>query len=469
MRYNFTLILTMLLAAGLSSKAQDTPTPLSLEDCMAYAMKHNYTIKNARLDVLIQNAQNKQTISAAYPHINAKAEFDDYVVPQQSFFPTGIFGEFFGSYLNQNVVPTALIPQQPTTGGSQYTAVQFSPKYAGVGTLSGSQVLFDGSVLVALQAQKTIMQYASLNGEVSAETIRYNVYRAYNSLAIAYRQYDIIKSSLHNARLIEHDIRVTQENGFAERIEVERTSVQVNNLSTDSIRISNMLSVSEQVLKYQMGMDITTPIVLTDTDVEAHRNEVAQLLEEDENYSRVPEYNFFTTQLKLNSYNVKRYQYAGLPSLNLIANAGYNYSSQAFSEVMKLSNYLPSVLVGVQLNIPIFNGFMRANQVREAKLNVEKSKNNIDNIKLTIDFQASQSRTTLRNTLLQVQSQHRNLELANDVLDLAQKKYKAGVGSNVEVTQAQTDQLQAQNNYFSALLDLTNAEADLKKALGLLK
>jgi outer membrane protein TolC len=112
---------------------------------------------------------------------------------------------------------------------------------------------------------------------------------------------------------------------------------------------------------------------------------------------------------------------------------------------------------------------MRANQVTEAKLNIEKSKNNIEYTKQNIDFQAAMSRTTLRNAILQVQSQRRNMELADDVLDLAQRKYKAGVGSNLEVTQAQTDQLRAQTNYFSALLDITNAEADLKKALGLLK
>ena len=87
-------------------------------------------------------------------------------------------------------------------------------------------------------------------------------------------------------------------------------------------------------------------------------------------------------------------------------------------------------------------------------------------MKLSLDFMAAQSRTTLRNNILQAQSQKRNMELANSVLDLAQRKYKAGVGSNIEVTQAQTDLLRAQNNYFTALLDVINAEADLKKALG---
>ena len=90
-------------------------------------------------------------------------------------------------------------------------------------------------------------------------------------------------------------------------------------------------------------------------------------------------------------------------------------------------------------------------------------------MKQSIDFQAAQARTSLKNAILETQSQHRNLDLAVDVLDLARKKYKAGVGSNLEVTQAQTDQLNAQTNYFNALLDIINAEADLKKALGLLK
>jgi len=222
-------------------------------------------------------------------------------------------------------------------------------------------------------------------------------------------------------------------------------------------------------LKFQMGMDISTPIILTDTNVEERKNEVASLLEEDENYSRVPEYNLFNTQLKLNSYNVKRYQYAALPSLNVFSAAGVNYAAYRFQDMFTPNSYLFNSVVGFQLNLPLFNGFLRVNQVREAKLNVEKSQNNIDNIKLTIDFQVAQYRTALSNAVLTTASQHRNLNLANDVLDLAQKKYKAGVGSNVEVTQAQTDQLTAQNNYFSALLDLINAEADLKKALGLLK
>ena len=431
----------------ISSAAVAQPaTPLSMQSCIDYALKHNFTLKNAQLDILIQKAQVDQTVSAAYPHINGKLELDDFLNPQQSI----IDGKYFGA-----------------PGTKQKIA--FTLPYSGTASVSGSQVIFDGSVFVALQARKTVMEFANLTGKVTEETVRYNVYKSYNSLVIAYRQYDIIKKSLSFARSLEHDVQVTQEIGFAERIDVERTSVQVNNLATDSIRIGNMLTLAEQVLKYTIGMDINAPIVLTDTAIDERKEKVLALLTEQEKYERVPEYNMATTGLKLNEFNLKRYKLSALPSLSAFGSMGYNYPSAVFSDLFHFPNYLFNSMIGLQLNVPIFNGFARLAQVNEAKLNIEKTQNNIENLKLGIDFQTAQARTSLRNAVLQVQSQHRNMDVANDVLDLAQKKYKGGVGSNLEVTQAQTDQLRAQTNYFNALLDIINSEADLRKALGLLK
>ena len=445
----FHLVLINMVFATAVATAQQA-TPLSLEACMDYALKHNYNIKNAQIDVLIQKAQNKQTIAAAYPHINGKAELDDFLNPQQTFIDASSF---------------------PGSGAPKGTIIgfPFSIPYAGSASISGSQLIFDGSVFIAVKARNTLMELSKLNGAVTEENIRYNIYKAYNSLVIAYRQYDIIKNSLVYARSLEHDLIVTQQNGFAEKIDVERTSVQVNNLATDSIRIGSLLTVSEQMLKYQIGMDLNTPIILTDTALEQRKQNTIGLLNEDEHYDKVPEYSLLKTTLKLNEFNLMRYHYAALPTLNIFGAAGYNYAADKFTEIMSPSNYAFNSMVGLQLNISIFNGLLRQNQVAETKLNIEKSKNSIEYLKQSIDFQAATSRTTLKNAVLQVQSQKRNMELANDVLDLAQRKYKAGVGSNLEVTQAQTDQLRAQTNYFSALLDLINAEADLKKALGLLK
>jgi outer membrane protein len=440
------ITIVSLFLLGTPAGAQEVKQ-MSLKECTDYALAHNYNIKNAQLDVLIQHAQNNEQISAAYPHINGKAEFDDFLNPTQSFLNYKSLG-----YPRDSLAHFA-----------------FMLPYAGSAGISGSQLIFDGGVFIALKARNTVMEFARQSGKVTEENVRYNVYKAYNSLVIAYRQYDIIKSSLGYARSLEHDIEVTRQNGFAEKIDVERTSVQVNNLATDSIRIGNMLTVSEQVLKYMMGMNINATIILTDTILEERRLSINALLTEEKDYDRIPEYKVLNTVLRLNEYNLKRFQLAAIPTLSAFGSVGYNYGTDKFNDIFRLKDYLFNSMAGLQLNIPIYNGSLRANQEHEAKLNIEKSKNNIEFMKQTIDFQEAQSRTTLKNTILQVQSQRRNMNLAADVLDLAQRKYKAGVGSNLEVTQAQTDQLRAQTGYFSALLDLINAEADLKKALGLLK
>jgi outer membrane protein len=449
-RKYITMVIVMLTLPA--ARAQEV-IHVSLKDCMEYAMKHNYNIKNAQIDVLIQKAQNNETLSASYPHINGKAEFDDFYIPQSSFIDASTFPN----------------PGGPAVPKGTIVPISFTVPYAASAGITTSQLIFDGAVFVAWKARNSVMELARQTGAVTEENVRYNVYKAYNSLVIANRQYDIIKSSLGYARSLEHDLVVTQQNGFAEKIDVERTSVQVNNLATDSIRIGNMLTVSEDMLKYQMGMSMSSHIILTDTALEQRKLAAADLLVQESNYDRVPEYNLMKTTLRLNEYNLQRYKLAALPSLSGFWAYGSNTGSDRFQRLFYERNYWASSTIGLQLNMPIFNGALRVNQVKEARLNIEKSRNNIENIKLTLDFQVSTSRTSLKNAILQVQSQRRNMELADDVLDLAQKKYKAGVGSNLEVTQAQTDQLRAQTNYFNALLDVINAEADLKKSLGLLK
>ena len=428
--------------------AQDV-TPLSLKDCMDYAMKHNYSVKNAQIDVLIQQAQNNQTLSASMPHVNGKADFNDFYLPQQSFIEGNTF--------------------QPTIPKGIIVPIAFTLPYSSSVGITASQLIFDGSVFVAVKARNSVMELAKLNGKVTEETVCYNVYKAYNSLVIAYRQYDIIKKSLVYARSMQHDAEVLKASGFAEKIDVDRGNVQINNLATDSMRIANLLDVSEQVLKFQIGMELNKRIVLTDTVVSDRKETTMSLVNEPEHYENVLTYQQLKMALKLNEYNLNRYEMSALPTLSAFWAYGSNYGALHAGDLKSFDKWLPNSTIGLSLTVPIFNGFLRKNQVTEAKLNIEKTKNNIEAVKQGIDFQVSTSRTSLKNAILQTQSQHRNLDLSNDVLELAQKKYKAGVGSSMEVTQAQTEMLRAQNNYFSALLDIINAEADLKKSLGLMK
>ncbi len=446
------LLIPLLILAAFNAKAQDV-IPLSLSDAVTYALKHNVAVKNARLDIDIQKAKNAEITGMALPQISGREEFNYYPKQVLTALPA-IFNKAFN-------------PNSGDTVGFIY--VPFTPRFSNSASLSGSQLLFDGSIIVALQAKKTLLHLAQLGALSTEEDVRYNVQRAYYALAIAYKQFGILASSLSNAREILHDQAIMRQQGFVEKIDIDRTTVQVNNLATDSIRTGNLILLSEQLLKFNMGMNIDQRLILTDTAVTENLEKASQALENEIVYSNRTDYNLLQDQLKLNKYDLKRYRYKAFPSLGAFGNYTYNYSSNAFSDIATPSIYNNFSLIGLRLDVPIFTGFQRTNQVKQARLNVEKTQNNIDNLKLVIDLQSAQSRTVLRNSLLTLKNSERTLELSNSILDLSNKKYKAGVGSSLEVNQAQTDLLISQNNYFQSLLDVINAQSDLQRALGQFK
>lgn len=439
MKQLITFLFLLIAPAAFAQESQ----PLSVDQCIAYAMTHSNAAKNADLAVLIQKAKNQEITAISLPHISGSGQFTDYINPVTTFVPADFTGGPAGTF-----VP-----------------VVFTPKFGNTAGFNGSQLLFDASVLVALKARNELVHLAEQSAQLSKQDIRYNVIRAYYALVIANRQFNNLKAAMRLARDADHDVQVLRQNGMAEQIEVDRSSVQVNNLATDSIRIANLMEVSEQLLKFQMGMPVYTPIVLTDTAINQQIIAAQQMLANEVNYKNRVEFGLVESQLRLREYDVKRYKYAGLPSLSAFGGMSWNYSSNKFSELFT-EHYIFTSMAGLTLNVPVFDGFARRSRLRQAMLEVERSRNDLAQTQQVIDFQSAQTRTILKNALLALISQEHNVDLAMNVLDLARRKYKAGVGSNFEVTQAQGDLLRTQNNYFVALLDAINAQTDLEKALG---
>lgn len=446
--YGLTLTIGLLPAlAKAQTEVTMEPKLLSLQEAMDYAVKNNVTAKNARLDALIQRAKNAEITGTVLPQVNAKGEYTYYPNQIQSFVPAEFVGGPSGTFI----------------------AVPFTPKHSSTASATASQVLFNGSVIVALQARNTLMKLYEQSARLSEEEIRYNVQKAYYSFVIAKRQFAIIKETMASVRTSANDMKVLYETGMVEKIDIDRTNVQLNNLKSDSIRIGNLIEITDQLLKYQMGMSISQPLILTDTLIDQKVQDASQmLLSTEADYDDRIEYNILETQLLLNKYDLKRHRFSGLPSLNAFGSVAYTYATNKFSDVFT-ERYIFYSLVGLQLNVPIFDGLQRRNRVKQAKFAVEKSENSIENLKLAIDFQVSQSTTSLKNAIMTMENEKRNLELANSVVDLANKKYKAGVGNNQEVTLAQSEMLQAQNNYFNAMLDVINAKSELQKARGQFK
>lgn len=440
---NSFLLSALLLPATTKAQNENRVIELSIDDAMKLAVQNNVQSKNARLDILKQKAINNEVTGVAYPNISAKGEFNDYINPIQSFVPAEFIGGPAGTF----------------------AAVPFTPKFSSTASISGSQLLFDGGVMVALQARKALIKLYNERSKLTNEEVRYQMYIAYSTLVVANKQYEIIKESIAYARKMTSDVTVMYETGFLEKIEVDRANVNINNLAADSMRISNLHTVSKQTLKFLIGVPDEQRLTLTDTSLNESFSEATSLLLDEVDYMDRTDFNLLQTTLKLNQYDLKRHRLSALPQLAAFGTAAYTYSTNQFDKVFN-EQYIFYSLVGLQLNVPIFDGWQRRSRVKQAKISIQQTQNQIDNLKLGIDYDKNSSKANLKNALLSVNNQKRNLDLANNVLRLAKAKYDAGVGSNTEVSLAQSDLLATQTHYFSALLEVVNAQAKLKKALG---
>lgn len=439
---------------ALHAQESGEPLKLSVEDAMELAVKNNVQAKNARLDRLKQKAINDEVTGIALPQISSKGEYNQYPDPVKSFLP----GDFFTD-------PTTGQPQYPP---GTFVPVQFTPKYSATASATATQILFDGSVMVALQARKALLALYDQQTQFTEEQLRYNIQKGYFALVVAEKQYETLKETLQYIRTMGIEAQAYYDNGFTEKIDVDRISVQVNNLASDSIKVGNMISVSKQMLKYQLGIDLDIPIELTDKNIDNTIADANDMLLEDAKYTDRTDYMLLQTQKSLHEYDLKRHRFSGLPSLAAFGTAAYTYQTNDFSKFFG-QQYVFYTVIGMQLNVPIFDGWQRRSRVSQAKITLQKTNNSIENMERGIELENKQYKTTLKNALYTLDNQQRNFALAKSVLETTRKKYSAGVGSSMEVSQAQTEMLSAQSNYFQAMLDVINAQSDLRNAMGQFK
>lgn len=434
------LISTYLIIAAFNANAQKV-NALSAKEAVDYALKNSTQVKNALIDVQIQQQSNREVIASALPQINGTASFIDY--------------------LN---IPTSLIPDEVFGGpAGKFTPVQFGTKYNTTGGIDLQQLLFDGQVFVGLMARKTVMQFARKTEEVTEEQIKTNVYKIYFQLAVGQKQISTLDANITQTEKLLHDTKELFKNGFAEQLDVDKVEVLLGNLNTNKLKAQNQLEVGYEGLKFLMNMPEKEKLVLTDTLSEEILKE--NILDENYSYTDRKEYQLLGLNQKLDMFNIKRYKLSKLPTLSGSASYTSNAQRTAF-DFFQGGDWFTTSFVSLKLAVPIFDGGARNTRIQRARLDLQKVNNNIEQLKLSIDNDVAKSRLNMRTALSTVSSQKKNIDLAENVYRTTKLKYEQGLGSNQEIYNAQTELITAQNNYYSALYDVINAKIDYQRATG---
>jgi outer membrane protein TolC len=353
----------------------------------------------------------------------------------------------------------------------------FQLKASGTASVTVSENL-NASYFVGLQAARTYKELAIRTTSQTKEQVIQQVTKAYYNVLISRERLALFTNNIGRVDSLLRSTRALNENGLAEGIDVDRIQVNLNNLIAERDKFSNLNDLSVELLKYQMNYptDLEINVIGDIQDIEVTTN--LDSYNADWDIRSRPDYQVLETNKKLQALNIKNQFAAGLPSLNVFGTYGYLTQSPNVSGVFKTNSKVVDngsigpdkwynySQVGASLTIPIFSGLQRHYKIQQERLSMLKIENNFIRLKSTADLEVKQSTTNYKNALKSLTSQKANQELAGKVARITKIKYEQGVGSNLEVVDAENSLRQAQTNYYSALFDAMVAKVDLDKAYG---
>ena len=421
---------------------RDSTYNFTVVDCINYAYAHQHDVINAALDVKSANYHVKEIIGQGLPQLTGAASFLDYIK-----------------------IPTTLIPGDFVGKPGTYVPLKFGVTYQSNLSLGLNQILFDPNYIIGLQGRKTYKQLYERSLTRTKIDINVNVTKAYYQVLVSIEQLKLLDADIVQLKQQLDETVARNKQGFVEKIDADRITVQYNSLVTTRDNAIRSLGLNYQLLKFQMGMSIDNNLLLKDKleNIELDLNAATAVTDTSVYLSRI-EYNLLQTQKKLNEFDLKSKRAQFLPKLSAVGNYTSSYQNNGFGSLYSAN--FPSSYIGLNLTVPIYAGGQHTNQVRQSEITVLKSQNDLFNMQNTVNLQVSQAKVSYINGLKTLTDQKNNMALANEVLRVSKIKYEQGVGSSIEVTQAQTAVQDADNTYIQGLYDALVSKVDLDKAYG---
>ena len=429
------------------------------------AFKNAADLKNARLDYKIAEARNKEITGMANPQVSGSLTGNHYLTLPQIQFPDGSEKSIYD-----------VLRAEGVKDGSGNTIIKegefkvqnfsfFAPWNVTAG-FTVNQLLFEPQVFVGLQARRALLESGDLQIKVTEDKIKEAVYKSYYAVLIAKKQLLFVQESEKRLEKLNSDMRVMFANGFVEKLDIDKSTVSLNNTRAVINQLKNGIAIGYAALKMTLGLSQADSLVLKDSLSSWQVKE--GLLEEIFSYDDRNEIKLLNKAKELQTYDIRRYKLSYYPTVA----AFYNFQANG----QRNSNYASATgkpwfwyntnIIGLNVNVPIFDGFQKKNKIRQAEFTLEKVENTLDNAKKGIDLEKTIAKNSLANAILNMDVQESNMELATKIYNTEKRKYEEGIGSSFNVLQSDTDLQQAQFNYFRALYDAIIAKVSYLKALG---
>lgn len=432
----------MLFIGGI---ADAQPTGMSLSDCVSYAYDHQTSIQVAQLQVRDAEWQLKENTATGLPQFSAGVSYQYFL--QRPGIPASALG---------------------FPGGGD-AKVAFSAFHSLTPTLSYNQLFFSNSYRIALKASKYYRDYVNQQLAVTRQTVRISVTDAYMPALLISDNIGILDKNIANLEKLFSETKAVNKAGFAEQLDVDRIELSLSTLRTQRDNLVRQREIVLNALKLTMGMPVKQEIELSD-DLPKLLNEYADAdLNAEPNFMNRAEYVQLIKSRELNALQIDLNSKTWMPSISGFIQyqpgwqGGFgDKNSDNFSKWY----FIPSAVAGVSVNIPIWDGGVSKARRERAIIGVQTIEMQKKALENAITLEVENARKQFLNARERMQNQQKNLDLAQRIYDTTQKKFKAGVGSSIEINQAEQQLYAAQQLLMQAQHDLLSAKVAVKNAFG---
>ena len=437
-------ILRMALVVGVGwmacSRGLAQDNVFSLGDAVSYSLGHQNAVRNAKLKIEEANQKILETRAMGLPQVNA------------------VFGDSY--FLKKSVV---LLPESFGMGNPNFNReVSFAQNHNISGTVTASSLLFNWTYLQGLKAAKVYKTYAEEDYQAIRRKAEDDVTNAYLPALLVQESKTTIQKNIKNLEVLRNETKELFINGFVEELDVERIDLSLANLQVQLGNLARTEAMAVEALKLTMGYPLEDSLILSSSVDDVLASIPDELLAEKLNYLSHPAYRTILATERLNRVNIKAKESAYYPNVNGFV----NYDMQWQGDKLKDLFYTPSSVIGFQINIPLFAGFGTKAKVQQAKLQLEMVQNGKVDMERGLAFQVRNARINYENAQKNLVQREKNLALAQKIYDTTKIKYKEGVGSSIELNQAEMALYQAQQNIIDGKFELLKAKIKLKQALG---
>ena len=414
--------LVFTFALLLSSTAGNAQEKLTLGQCLNIGIENNLSLKIAKGEIVKGKHNISENRSRLLPQINFSASLNDNFDPPVSVTDGRAYGKTY------NVTKTL--------------------QYNSSAALALQMPLYSQTALTAISIAKTLDQLNQLSYEKAREDLMVQISKMYYLIQNTTEQISIVNDNIRRFKELRDITQAFYDNGMALEIDLKRINVKIETMDVQLANAKAMLSEQYNMLKYVMDYPAEKDIVVEEKIVD--KVDDAQLTGLNTN---LYELQLLQKKLDMAELQKKMAKDGYLPTLALSANWAYTAYTDKFKNWFhsgESNHWYRSNGIGLQLRVPVFDGFEKRSKIRKAQVDIDNAKLSYENALKSMQTQYANAINDLANNQRNYVKQRDNYRLAEGIYGVTVDRYREGIVSMVEVLQDEMSMSDAQNNYLTA-------------------